>query len=90
MVNRKSDRAVPSRGLKATSPLPVERITSPAGALLPKTCNNCTHFVALESNGYCRRYPPSLKIDGVSSCYVPVKSEWTCGEFAHGQEIQAR
>jgi hypothetical protein len=28
------------------------------------------------------RYPPSLKVDGNSCTYVPVKLDWKCGEYA--------
>jgi len=48
-----------------------------------KACGNCAHVIKTDDmQGYCRRYPPSLKIDGNSSAYVPVKLEWLCGEWS--------
>ena len=45
------------------------------------SCSTCKHMVAEGESGFCRRYPPSLKIDGMSSGYAPVKLEWICGEW---------
>jgi hypothetical protein len=44
-------------------------------------CSTCKFMVADGDNGFCRRYPPSLKVDGISSGYVPVRADWICGEW---------
>jgi hypothetical protein len=45
------------------------------------SCATCAHFMREGENGFCRRYPPSLRVDNGSS-YVPVKLEWVCGEWS--------
>jgi transcription elongation factor Elf1 len=53
-----------------------------------QSCANCQHVSIVtvlvdgkdEKRSFCRRYPPSLRVDGGSS-YVPVKLDWLCGEY---------
>jgi hypothetical protein len=47
-----------------------------------ESCATCAHCMREGDNGFCRRYPPSLRVDNGSS-YVPVKLEWVCGEYVH-------
>ena len=95
MVNRKSP--VPAKQHPASpgrlfiAKYPDDLISDRLGAIVnvemapTDTCATCKHFVPFETaDGYCRRYPPSLKIDGISSAYVPVKAEWVCGEYQGG------
>ncbi len=64
---------------KTYNPKPRQKPDTPA-----KSCGNCAHVFRVENDttiGICRRYPPSLKVDGNSSANVPVKLAWVCGEW---------
>jgi hypothetical protein len=65
---------VPSR--KKQSPSPARL----SFAKNQPSCATCAHISRDGELGFCRRYPPSLKIDGGSQ-YVPVKLDWKCGEW---------
>jgi DNA-directed RNA polymerase alpha subunit len=43
-----------------------------------------------EADGYCRRYPPTLKVDGVSGTFPPVRPDWICGEWAEAPQVIER
>ena len=44
------------------------------------SCATCAHVSREGEDAYCRRYPPSIRVD-LRSSYVPVKLEWVCGEY---------
>jgi hypothetical protein len=59
----------------------IAEIHHPKSRQKQPSCATCAHIIPADDNsGYCRRYPPGLKVDGISSAYVPVKLEWVCGE----------
>lgn len=53
---------------------------------LSQSCATCVHAFGLQQadppQGFCRRYPPILKLDGVSGAFPPVRLDWRCGEWS--------
>jgi hypothetical protein len=50
----------------------------------PQTCAGCKFIWSVTEdppNGFCRRNPPTLKVDGNSSAHIPVRLDWWCGEY---------
>lgn len=46
-------------------------------------CGICRHLWRPDDNSaFCRRYPPVLKVDGVTATFVPVRLDWLCGEYS--------
>lgn len=63
-----------------------------------KPCISCAYYLSTrseaqpEEQGFCRRYPPSVHVNGdrLSGHYAPVRGDMGCGEHKPSVRVAAR